>query len=100
METDLSLSEFQRLIERLYYAKDSGRGREATFMWFVEEVGELAQALRRGDQREVQEEFADVLAWLNTLASLAGVELAEAVGKYAAGCPKCAQTPCGCEKPS
>lgn len=96
MQDDMTLSEFQRLIERIYYAKDAGRGREATFMWFVEEVGELAQALRRGDRREVAEEFADVLAWLNTLASIAGVELAEAVGKYAEGCPKCGGTPCEC----
>ena len=99
MDQDLSLSEFQRLIERIYYAKDSGRGMEATFMWFVEEVGELSRALRREDQAAVAEELADVLAWLNTLASIAGVEMAEAAGKYAGGCPKCAEAPCRCAEP-
>jgi NTP pyrophosphatase (non-canonical NTP hydrolase) len=98
MNPNLTLSDFQRLIERIYYAKDSGRGMEATFMWFVEEVGELSRALRRGEARQVEEEFADVLAWLNTLASIAGVELAEVVGKYGGGCPKCGGTPCECEE--
>lgn len=99
MSEDLTLSDFQRLIERLYYAKDAGRGMEATFMWFVEEVGELSRALRREDQAAVAEELADVLAWLNTLASIAGVELAQAAGKYAGGCPKCGGEPCGCGEP-
>jgi NTP pyrophosphatase (non-canonical NTP hydrolase) len=95
-ENLLTLAEYQRQIERVYFAKDSGRGLEATFMWFVEEVGELSQALRRGSPESVAEEFADVLAWLATLASIAGVELAEVSAKYAAGCPKCQATPCQC----
>ncbi len=95
----MTLNEFQRQIERIYYAKDAGRGMEATFMWFVEEVGELSRALRREDRAEVAEEFADVLAWLNTLASIAGVELAEAVAKYSGGCPKCGGEPCRCGEP-
>jgi len=65
---------------------------------FVEEVGELARAVRKGDSESMGEEFGDVLAWLCTLASIHGVELEEAVGKYAAGCPKCGGTPCECEE--
>jgi NTP pyrophosphatase (non-canonical NTP hydrolase) len=92
----MQISEFQRSIERIYLEKDSTRGVEGSFRWFVEEVGELARAIREGDQRQLGEEFADVLAWLNTLASICGVELQEAVLKYGKGCPKCRETPCGC----
>ncbi len=96
MGPDPTLAEFQRQIERIYYEKDAARGLAATFMWFVEEVGELARALQRGNRQEIEEEFHDVLAWLSTLASIAGVELAEAMEKYELGCPKCGQTPCRC----
>ena len=92
----ITIADFQRQIEAIYYEKDAGRGIHATFGWFIEEVGELARALRAGDRRRLQDEFADVVAWLSTLASIAGVELATAVGKYARGCPKCGQTPCSC----
>ena len=66
-------------------------------MWFCEEVGELTRALRRDTRDELEGEFADVLAWLSTLASIAGIDLQEAaMKKYAAGCPRCAATPCSC----
>lgn len=94
----MKLGEFQRLIEVIYLEKDRARGSAATFQWLVEEVGELAQALRRRphDRAALASEFADVLAWLSTLASIHGVELEEAAGKYARGCPKCGRTPCVC----
>ena len=96
----MTVREFQQLIEAIYFDKDSGRGMEATFMWLVEEVGELSRALRRGDRRELEGEFADCAAWLSTLASIAGVDLEDAVrSKYGAGCPKCHETPCQCEGP-
>ena len=96
----MTVREFQRLIEGIYYDKDSGRGMEATFMWFAEEVGELSRALRRGDAEELEGEFADCAAWLSTLASIAGVDLERAVrGKYGDGCPKCGSTPCRCGGP-
>ena len=99
--TAMTIAEFQNLIERIYFAKDSGRGLASTFMWFVEEVGELAEALRSGDQKALDREFADVLAWLATTASIAGVDLEQAAqGKYVAGCPKCHQTPCSCPEPN
>ena len=93
----MEIREFQRLIERIYFEKDRARGLEAGFRWFVEEVGELARALREGDRERRAEEFADVFAWLSTMASICSVELEEAVRKYAKGCPKCGETPCGCE---
>ena len=93
----MKIEEFQRLIEEIYYEKDSARGLAGTHMWFCEEVGELTRALRRGSTEELEGEFADVLAWLSTLASIAGVDLeAAAAKKYAGGCPRCAATPCTC----
>ena len=93
----MTISEFQRLIERIYLERDRGRGLAGTFMWFGEEVGELAQALRTGDAAQLRAEFADVLAWLATLASISGVELeAAARDKYEPGCPKCGGAPCRC----
>ncbi len=92
----MTLDEFQRLIEDIYYAKDSDRGLYATFAWFIEEVGELSRALMRGDKAAQAEEVGDVLAWLSTIASIAGVRLEDAAAKYADGCPKCHCTPCRC----
>jgi NTP pyrophosphatase (non-canonical NTP hydrolase) len=99
----LTLPELQRLIRDTYGAKDAARGVEGTFMWFMQEVGELASALRGGNAAETELEFADVLAWLATLANIAGVDLDRAVArKYGGGCPGCGQSPCHCahtEKP-
>lgn len=87
----------------MYYEKDVARGIEGTFMWFMEEVGELATALRDGTQEERLGEFADVIAWLATIANVAGIDLSEAVArKYGQGCPGCARMVCVCpdeEKP-
>jgi NTP pyrophosphatase (non-canonical NTP hydrolase) len=94
----LKISEFQRLIEDIYFGKDSQRGLMGTFAWFVEEIGELSRELRSGDKQRMKEEFADVLAWLSTLASLAEIDLEEAAGKYSNGCPKCHRTPCICDE--
>ncbi len=82
------VSEFQQLIRDRYFATDSARGAAGTFLWFAEEVGELAHALARfqrgdGDIDNLQEEFADVLAWLTTLANIHDVDLTEAIrSKY------------------
>jgi NTP pyrophosphatase (non-canonical NTP hydrolase) len=95
----LTLTELQDLIRTTYGAKDARRGIDGTFMWFMQEVGELATALRGGDQEERTLEFADVLAWLATLANVAGVNLEEAMWrKYGAGCPGCGQSPCSCDR--
>jgi NTP pyrophosphatase (non-canonical NTP hydrolase) len=97
----MTLREFQRKIDETYGARDSGRGKLGTFLWFVEEVGELAEAIRSGSEAEKQAEFADVLAWLVSLASLEGVDIEDAVtAKYGDGCPACGKTPCVCEDPT
>ncbi len=81
----------------MYYEKDIARGVDGTFMWLMEEVGELAAALRQGQHQDQLEEFADVLAWLATIANVAGVDLSEAVQrKYGSGCPGCGQLVCVC----
>ncbi len=92
-------SSFQQRIEAIYLERDAARGIAGTTLWFVEEVGELVRAIRRGERDNLEEEFADVYAWLATLASLHGVDL-DAVGraKYARGCPRCEATPCACPK--
>lgn len=99
----MTLPELQEMIRATYGAKDASRGTDGTFMWFMQEVGELATALRNGTAREKAHEFADVLAWLATLANIANVDLDAAVAdKYGAGCPGCGKSPCVCavaEKP-
>ncbi|HEX9792609.1 MAG TPA: MazG nucleotide pyrophosphohydrolase domain-containing protein [Planctomycetota bacterium] len=97
VDKPLGLSDFQHWIERIYFEKDRARGTAATYMWFAEEVGELTRALRRGEAENLAEEFADVLAWLATLASIHGVDLqAAARAKYGQGCPYCRAVPCAC----
>src|SRR6478609_10019662 len=99
----ISIADFQQLIRDMYLEKDIARGIDGTFMWLMEEVGELASALRNGSHEERLGEFADVLAWLATIANVAGVDLSEAVAKkYGNGCPGCGKFVCTCpnsEKP-
>lgn len=94
----MRLREFQRVIEETYGEKDRARGLASTFLWFSEEVGELARALNGRTSRENLElELADTLAWLATLASIAGVDLeAVAQARYGQGCPRCDARPCRC----
>jgi NTP pyrophosphatase (non-canonical NTP hydrolase) len=92
----MDLEEFQGLISRTYLEKDAARGRMGTYAWLVEEVGELSRALRKDDRESLREEFADVLAWLVSLANLCGIDMAEAAMKYEQGCPKCRSVPCSC----
>lgn len=94
----MTLRELQDKIHRTYYERDSQRGLERTFMWFIEEVGELARLLK-SDQRNLkalQVEFSDVLAWLLSVANLAGIDIEEAASRYSDGCPKCHESPCQC----
>ncbi|MEM7231103.1 MAG: MazG nucleotide pyrophosphohydrolase domain-containing protein [Planctomycetota bacterium] len=99
-----SIHGFQKQIEDIYIERDRQRGIDASFRWLAEEVGELAKAIRRvqetpdPDVRDnLREEFADVIAWINTIATMTGVDLSEAVeDRYANGCPKCTSTPCAC----
>ena len=92
----MEIAELQRALKDTYLERDMRRGPDATFRWLTEEVGELAKALRRGGQDELELEFSDVLAWLASLANLTGVDLEHAVARYAKGCPKCGASPCEC----
>ena len=104
-----TLLELQQTIERMYGAKDEARGIPGTFMWLMEEIGELSSALREEDlaaeepTEALASEFADVLAWLATIANVAGVDLSAAFArKYGGGCPGCGAMECQCsdsEKP-
>jgi NTP pyrophosphatase (non-canonical NTP hydrolase) len=95
--TAITLADLQGLIRKMYIEKDVARGIDGTFMWLIEEVGELASALRNGTHEERSQEFADVLAWLATIANVAGVDLNAAVmRKYGAGCPGCGRFVCTC----
>ena len=78
----MQIKEFQGIISEKYEKRDRERGVPATFMWFIEEVGELATALAGNDQENKQEEFADVFAWLCTLANISDVDLEKACSKY------------------
>jgi len=78
----MNITEFQRLISKKYEKRDRQRGIPATFMWFIEEVGELATALASNDPKNKEEEFADVFAWLCTLANISDVDLERACAKY------------------
>lgn len=114
----VSIGSFQSLIREMYYEKDAARGIPATFMWLMEEVGELASALRETSDEEanritadelekrrsnLKAEFADVLAWLATIANVAEVDMGAAIAeKYGSGCPGCHEFACVCpdeEKP-
>jgi len=81
----MHISEFQQLISEKYKKRDLQRGVPATFMWFIEEVGELATALASNNEQNRHEEFADVFAWLCTLANISGVDLEKACEKYTGG---------------
>ena len=92
----MDLSDLQRLMAATYGEQDRARGVPATVAWLAEELGELAQAVRKGTPEEQLHELGDVLAWLASLAEQLGLSLDDAVARYADGCPKCAQQPCRC----
>ena len=81
----MKIADFQKFISQKYEVRDRQRGTPATFMWFIEEVGELATALAGDNQANKEEEFADVFAWLCTLANISDVDLSKAISKYTSG---------------
>lgn len=94
----MDLNKYQELIKILYFEKDSRRGLDKTFNWFVEEVGELSRAIRKKNPEKIREELADCLAWLLSVASILGVDAEDAMDKYKNGCPKCHALPCHCHE--
>jgi len=86
-----------KMMRDLYYSRDSKRGVEGTFNWLVDEVDELGEELKGSDKQAMEKEFADVIAWLASLANIMGVNLEQAaLSKYNNKCPKCKQSPCQC----
>ncbi len=92
----MDLGELQRIIGETFGERDRARGVPSTVAWLTEEVGELAQAVRKGSHDDRVHEFGDVIAWVASLANQMGVDLSEAASRYAEGCPRCASRPCAC----
>ena len=92
----MDLAHLQDVIERTYGDRDRDRGVPSTVAWLCEELGELAQAVRKGTVEQQQHEFGDVLAWVASLANQMNIDLTAAVQRYAAGCPRCTAMPCAC----
>ena len=92
----MDIAQLQDVIERTYGDRDRARGVPSTVAWLAEEIGELAQAVRKGTKAQQEHEFSDVLAWVATLANQMGVDLSACVERYATGCPRCTALPCAC----
>ena len=94
----MHIIEFQNMMRQLYFKRDSDRGKEGTLNWLIDEVEELREAIKIGDIKAIEEEFADVLAWLVSLANIENVNLESvAITKYSNKCPKCRSAPCNCQ---
>jgi NTP pyrophosphatase (non-canonical NTP hydrolase) len=93
----MHICEFQQMMRRLYFHRDSKRGTDGTYEWLVDEVKELGEALHVGDKVSLENEFADVIAWLASLANVVDIDLEKAaLNKYDSKCPKCRHSPCQC----
>lgn len=94
----MHINEFQKLMHQLYFERDTKRGTTGTLNWLEDEVNELKEALEEGDIEAAEKEFADVLAWLASLANILDVDLEKAaLSKYPNKCPKCGKNPCNCQ---
>ena len=93
----LHIHEFQEMMKQLYFKRDSERGIDGTFNWLTDEVVELGQELKGTDKEATEKEFADVIAWLSSLANIMEIDLEKAaLNKYNFKCPKCQNSPCAC----
>jgi NTP pyrophosphatase (non-canonical NTP hydrolase) len=93
----MHIHEFQKMMKSLYFHRDNERGVEGTYSWLADELGELGEALKANDKEAAKHEFADVIAWLASLANITGIDLERAaISKYGGKCPKCQQSPCQC----
>jgi NTP pyrophosphatase (non-canonical NTP hydrolase) len=93
----MQITEFQEMMKHLYFHRDSERGVKGTYEWLVDEVKELGDALEENDKEAAEKEFADVIAWLASLANITNVDLEKAaINKYPHKCPKCQNSPCQC----
>ncbi|MHA1804846.1 MAG: MazG nucleotide pyrophosphohydrolase domain-containing protein [Promethearchaeota archaeon] len=97
----MKLSKIQELIHELYFQKDKKRGVQGTFVWLVEELGEVANIIKKKDlnAEKIAQELADILAWTCSLANLLNIDLESAFKtKYPSKCIKCGTNPCTCEE--
>ena len=93
----MHIHEFQEMIHRLYFHRDAERGVKGTYEWLADELRELGKALKGNNKEATENEFADVIAWLVSLANITGIDLERAaINKYSYKCPKCQQSPCQC----
>lgn len=93
----MQINEFQNMMKRIYLHRDSKRGIDGTLDWLMDEVEELREALKEDDTKAIENEFADVFAWLASLANIVNIDLEKtALSKYANNCPKCDLSPCDC----
>ncbi|MBS7251981.1 MAG: nucleotide pyrophosphohydrolase [Candidatus Freyarchaeota archaeon] len=94
----MDLRSAQEMMLQIYGDRDKRRGIEGTFMWLIEEIGELSVAIRKKEIKDIKEEFADVLAWLFSLANVLNVDLSVCfIEKYNSFCPRCKGSPCMCD---
>lgn len=92
------IREFQDMMKKIYFHRDSARGAQGTYNWLAEEVRELGEAMEQDEKKALEDEFADVFAWLASLANVTAVDLERAsLRKYDWKCPKCHRIPCNCQ---
>ena len=95
----MKISDFQNLMRELYFHRDSERGINRTFIWLVEEIGELANLIKyeKIEKKHISEEIADIIAWTNSLANLLDINIEKALSeKYPKRGLKCNSSPCQC----
>lgn len=92
----MEIADLQAVIEATFGAKDRERGLPSSVAWLTEEVGELAQAIRKGTRDDQLHELGDVIAWVTSIANQLGLSLDEALERYRTGCPRCGASPCTC----
>ncbi len=93
----MRIQKFQNMMRQIYFQRDYQRGTVGTLNWLVEEVEELKEAIEEGEKKAIENEFADVFAWLASLANVVKIDLEEvAMSKYDNRCPKCRRNPCEC----
>lgn len=92
----MDIATLQRQIAATFGERDRARGVDGTFRRLVEEMGEVAKALRGRDRAALASELADVLAWTVSVAVICNVDLDREIARYAAGCPRCGESPCRC----
>ena len=93
----MHIREFQEMMRRIYFERDKKRGLERTYIWLVEEIGELGRAIMSERREDIESEVADVFAWLASLCNLLNIDLEKvSIKKYPGVCSKCRNSPCTC----